>query len=290
MELANRSQKIFSEHAPNPLRSCLIQGCIETGRDYKAGGPRYNHGQILTEGLADTIYSLYSIKHFVFDTAEYTMRQVLDALEHDFSGYEEMYWKFRKFPYKFGNDYEEVDCLGAEILKHYFEELMKYHTYRGGHEGIYGGGLSTFNRTGVYGSNCGASANGRHSRDGNLADSIGATPGVDVNGPTALMKSVLHYDQKLAKSGFVLQIKFDKQMFCTENAKKAFLALVKTYFANGGQQVTVNVLSHEELLEALEHPEKYQNLIVRVGGYSDYFINLSKELQKNVIARTVQGL
>ena len=290
VRIAGCMQKVIAQHAPNPLRSCLIQGCIESGRDYRAGGPLYNHGQILTEGLADTIDSLFSIKHFVFDTGEYEMREVLDALEKDFCGYEEMYWKFRNFPCKFGNDCEEVDRLGGEILGHYFGELLKYHTCRGGKDGIYGGGLSTFNRTGKYGAACGASANGRHSGDGNLADSIGASPGMDVSGPTALIRSVLHYDQKLAKSGFVLQLKFDQTMFAEENGRKAFIALVKTYFMHGGQQITVNVLNQHDLLDAVEHPDRHLNLIVRIGGYSDYFVNLPGELQQNVIARSIQRL
>lgn len=290
VRIANCMQRVIAEHAPNPLRSCLIQGCIESGRDYRAGGPLYNHGQILTEGLADTIDSLFTIKHFVFDAGEYEMEEVLNALEKDFCGYEEMYWKFINFPCKFGNDCEEVDSLGAEVLEHYFKELLKYHTYRGGGNGIYGGGLSTFNRTGKYGAGCGASANGRRSGDGNIADSIGATPGMDVNGPTALVKSVLRYDQKLAKSGFVLQLKFDRTLFATEKGRKAFAALVKTYFTHGGQQITVNVLNQRDLLDAMEHPDQYRNLIVRVGGYSDYFVNLPRELQRNVIARSIQQL
>lgn len=290
VRLANASQKVFAENAPNPLRSILIEGCLEKGLDYKRGGPLYNHGQILTEGLADTTNSLMSIKHFVFDTGKYTMAEVADALAKDYGGYEEMYWEFRNYGGKFGNDIEEVDALGGEILSHFFTELMKYRTYRDSVNGIYGGGLSTFQRTGRYGRSCGASADGRHSGDVNIADSIGPVPGTDVNGPTAVIKSALHYDQRLAKSGFVLQLKFDKALFNSSKGQKGFVSLVKAYFAGGGQQLSVNVLSPEELLEARKNPDKYRNLIVRVGGFSDYFVNLSDDLKDNIIARTTFGL
>lgn len=290
VELSNRSQKIFSSFAPNPLRSILIEGCMEKGLDYKTGGPLYNYGQILTEGLADTADSLINIKHFVFDIRKYTMAQVVDALARNFEGYEEMYRDFNNSKLKFGNDMEEVDALCAEIVKHYFTELQKYKTFRDSENGTYGGGLSTFQRTARYGGSLGASASGRRSGDVNIADSIGAVPGKDIKGPTALIKSVLHYDQKLAKSGFVMQMKFDKQLFETPRGREAFSALVKTYFTGGGQQLSVNVLDEKELMDAMENPEKHKDLIVRVGGYSDYFVNLSEGLKQNIINRTMLSL
>ena len=286
VKCANIMQEVFAEEAPNPLRSWLIEGCIEKGVDFKSGGPLYNHGQILTEGLGDTIDSLAAIKHFVFDTKKYTMRELIDALETDFAEKEEMRLTLANFKGKFGNDIEWVDEIGADVLSHFFKELLKYRTFRDPKDGIYGGGLSTFNRTGAYGKMIGASANGRHKGDIYIADSCGACPGKDTNGPTALIKSALHYDHKLAKSGFVLQIKFDKSTFGTENGKSAFAALLKTYFMGGGQQLTVNVLSRDELLDAVEHPERHGDLIVRVGGYSAMFTTLHPDLQKNIIART----
>ena len=287
--MANHSQSKFSEFAPNPFRSCLIEGCIEKGRDYKSGGPTYNHGQILTEGLADAIDSLAAIRHFVFDTKTYTMQELLNALKADFVGYEDMQYALKSYK-KFGNGDDEIDTLGAEVLAHFFTDMQKYRTFRDPVNGIYGGGLSTFNRTAGYGAGCAASANGRNSRGPILADSIGAAPGMDKNGPTGVIHSALRFDQKLAKSGFVLQLKFDARMFNTEKGKAGFAALLRTYFENGGQQLTTNVLSAEDLLAAKKEPEKYRNLIVRVGGYSDYFVNLPEGLQDNVIARTMNSI
>ena len=286
---ANVMQEVFSTSAPNPYRSCLIEGCIEKGVDYKSGGAIYNHGQILAEGLADTTDSLAAIKHFVFDTGKYTMSELLDALSHDFDGREDMRLELANFNGKFGNDIEWVDDIGAGVLNHFFKTLLTHKTWRGGGEGVYGGGLSTFSRTGRYGRMLGASANGRRKGDIYIADSCGACPGKDKNGPTALIKSALHYDHSLAKSGFVLQIKFDKKNFGTDKGKEAFKSLLKSYFLGGGQQLTVNVLSADELLDAIEHPERHGDLIVRVGGYSAMFTALDPDLQKNVIARTMHS-
>ena len=286
VDVANKYQKHLSLNAPNPLRTMFIEGCLEKGVDYKAGGPLYNQGQILIEAMSDTADSFACIKHFVFDTGKYTMSQVAEALEKNYEGYEEMFEDFRKYPKKFGNDIEEVDNIAGELFSHFASVLSSHTTFRSGNTGIYGPGMSTFDRTGRYGMALGASANGRKARDITIADSIGPVPGRDVKGPTAVIKSALKYDQKLAKSGFVLQLKFDREMFMTENGINGFVALVKAYFKNGGQQLTVTVVNPDELIDAQNRPELYGHLIVRVGGYSDYFIYLPKDLQDNIIART----
>ncbi|MBQ6118131.1 MAG: hypothetical protein IJK98_02765, partial [Clostridia bacterium] len=124
--------------------------------------------------------------------------------------------------------------------------------------------------------------------DDTLADSIGAVPGCDKSGPTALLNSVLKANQYLAVSGNVLQMKFAKSQFNTERGLASFIALAKTYFARGGQTLQVNVLDAEELKRAKAEPEKYGNLIVRVGGFSAYFTTLEPGLQDNIIKRTEQ--
>ena len=111
-----------------------------------------------------------------------------------------------------------------------------------------------------------------------------------MNGPTACMKSTLNYNHTDAGSGFVFQIKFDKKVFNTEKGKESFKGLAKAYFAGGAQQLTVTVVSPEDLLAAQKDPDRYRDLIVRVGGYSDYFVDLGKGLQENIIARTFAEL
>ncbi len=284
--MANKSQKIHAEYAPNLWRSIMIQGCIESGRDFKAGGPLYNHGQILAEGLADAVDSLAAIRYHVFEAKNYTLPEIAAAMEADFAGNEPMRKQLSEKPARFGNGDPATDALAGEITEHFFRYLLTIPTYRGG---WYSGGCSPFSRAASYGRCVGAGANGRHCADPIIADSIGAVPGRDAEGPTALLDSVLHLPHHLAGSGFILNIKFDKAIFRTEAGMENFMALWKTFFENGGQQLSVTVVSQEDLLDAKVHPENHRNLIVRVGGYSDYFVNLEPGLQDNVIARTGYG-
>ena len=282
---ANTYQHMRAVFEPHPLRSCLIEGCIEKGRDYRNGGPLYNHGQILAEGIADTGDSLYAVKKLIYDEKKYTMAQLIDALNVNFEGYEQLHYDFRKCE-KFGNDIESVDEITVSMLNRFLTFLKQNKTYRGG---IYTGGCSTFSRAANYGRRTAALPNGKLKGEPLLADSIAATPGRDTNGPTAQIKSVLKYNHTDACSGFVFQNKFDKKLFCTEKGKASFIALAKTFFAGGGQQYTITVVSPEDLLDAKVHPENHRNLIVRVGGYSDYFVNLDEGLQDNVIERTFEN-
>ena len=282
-EMSNTAQRAYAAEAPNPLRSALIEGCIEKGRDYKDGGPIYGNGQILAEGIADAIDSLAAVKKYIYEEKRYTMGELVDALKADFEGYEEMYHTLKKSDLKFGNDIGYVDSIGKEIIDHFNRRLLEIETVRGGH---FSGGCSPYNRAAGYGAALGALPNGKKSGESMIADSIGAVPGCDRNGTTALLNSCLCFDHTLAGSGFILNIKFERDLFRSEEGREAFLGLWRTYFTRKGQQLSVTVVSAEELLDAQKHPEKHGDLIVRIGGYSDYFVRLSKATQENVIART----
>ncbi len=281
VRMSNNAQEMYARYAPNPLRSCFVEGCFEKGRDYKNGGPLYGHGQVLAEGIADAVDSLYAIKKMIFDEKKYTMAALIDALEADFVGYDRLYQDFKNCD-KFGNDIDEVDAIAKEITDHFFAYLKTKETFRGG---VFTGGCSPFSRAASNGSGVAALPNGKHNGEATFADSIAATPGRDTRGPTASLKSMMCYSQEEACSGFVGQMKFNRDLFNTEKGMAAFEAMAKTYFANGGQQLSINVLDKETLLAAQKCPAEYRNLIVRVGGYSDYFCNLSPDLQQNVIDR-----
>ena len=283
---ANVYQHLRGVYEPHPLRSCLIEGCLEKGRDYRNGGPLYNHGQILAEGIADAGDSLYAVKKRIYDEKKYTMAELIDALDADFVGFEQLYHDFRTCD-KFGNDIEEVDRITARALNRFFTVLKRNNTYRGG---VFTGGCSPYNRAARYGRRTAALPNGKRKGAPLIADSIAATPGRDTHGPTAHIRSVLRYNQTDACSGFVFQNKFEKKMFCSEAGKAAFIALAKTYFALGGQQYTITVVSPEDLLDAKAHPENHGDLIVRVGGYSEYFVRLDEALQENVLERAFADL
>ena len=282
VEMSNISQQLFAEFAPDPYRSCLIQGCLEKGKDYKNGGPLYGDGQILAEGIADAGDSLYAIKKLIFDKQQYTMKDLVQALKDNFDGHEYLYKDFSSCD-KFGNDIPEVDNLTADMVNHFFQYLKTKRTFRGG---VFTGGCSPFCRAAANGAAVAALPNGKRCGESMYADSIAATPGNDKKGPTASIKSMLKYAQTEACSGFVAQMKFSQSLFNTDKGQKTFIELVRAYFGNGGQQLSINVVDRSVLLKANEEPEKYGSLIVRVGGYSDYFCNLTPELRQNVIQRT----
>ncbi len=281
IRMSNNAQEMYARFAPNPLRSCFVEGCFEKAKDYKNGGPLYGHGQVLAEGIADAVDSLYAIKKLIFDEKKYTMAELIDALEADFVGYDKLYNDFRNCD-KFGNDIPAVDTIATQITDHFFAYLKTKETFRGG---VFTGGCSPFSRAAENGIGVAALPNGKHNGEATFADSIAATPGRDTRGPTASLKSMMCYSQEEACSGFVGQMKFNRDLFNTEKGMAAFEAMAKTYFANGGQQLSINVLDKDTLLAAQKCPSEYRNLIVRVGGYSDYFCNLSPALQQNVIDR-----
>jgi len=286
-DIANTAQRIHAENLAVPLRSVLIDGCLEKGLEYKNGGPLYGNGQILVQAFAEAVDSLAGVKKYVYDDKRYTMAELVDALKNNFVGYDEMYHTLKNSPIKFGNNIEYVDSIAGDVMDHINKRLLSIPTYRGGH---FSGGCSPFTSAPSCGASLGALPNGLRIEEFLIADSIGATPGSDTNGPTALINSCLAFDHTLPGSGFILNLKFDRSIFNSEAGKTAFIALWQNYFARKGQMITATVVSNEELLDAQINPSEHRDLIVRVGGYCDYFVNISKDLQDNVIARSYLGV
>jgi len=285
--MANKSQRIFAKYTANPLRTLTIEGCMEKGLDYKNGGPIYGHGQILAEGIPEIIDSLAAVKKYVFEEKRFTLSELRDALSANFEGYDAIHTHLRRSKLHFGNDDPFVNAIAADIINDYNRYLRTLKTERGG---VYTGGCSPFVRAADNGGAVGALPSGKRADETLYGDSIGATPGRDENGPTALLASCLSFDHTLPGSGFILNLKFDRALLSSEHGLNGFLALWRTYFENRGQQLSVTVVSREALLDAAVHPENHRDLIVRVGGFSDYFVNLTPELQRNVLARTAHGI
>lgn len=281
--MSNKIQRLHAKVGSYPIRSMTTAGCIEKGRDYKDGGPLYGHGQILAHGVPDSVDSIVNIKKFVYEDHKYTLAEVRDALAANYEGFEEMYLTFKNSGLNFGNDIDYVDTVARDLINHYNSYLLTKPTVRGG---FFSGGCSPFEDIARCGGAVGALPNGKKANENTYGDSIGATPGRDVNGPTALLKSCLSFDHTLPASGFILNIRFDSALFNSEKGADGFLALYKAYFEGKGQQLSVTVLNRDELLDAKVNPEAHKGLIVRVGGFSGVFVNLSPELQDNIIART----
>jgi len=286
--MSNKAQRAYAKHSFQLIRSLTIKGCLEKGRDYKDGGPLYGHGQILAEGVADAADSIAAVKKYVFEEGRFTLKELSDALAANFEGYEEIYKTLKDSDLRFGNDMEYVDSIAKDLVDDYNTYLLTKPTVRGG---LFGGGCSPFTRAPHNGRSVAALPNGKRADEEIYGDSIGATPGFDVNGPTALLSSCLVFDHKLPTSGFILNIRFDKALFNTEKGIEGFLSLYRAYFDEGcGQQLSVTVVSRDDLLDAMENPDAHRDLIVRVGGYSDYFVNLPNDLKLNVLARTDYGI
>lgn len=280
---ANEVQRAHAETSPNLFRSLFVRDCIERGVDFKAGGPRYNHGQILTQGIANTADSLVAIRQVVFEERALSMGGLLDALDGDFPDESLRQALLQRVP-NFGNDDAGVDALAARVVDHFFRHLNTHRTWRGG---VYGGGSIVFVRAPRYGATVGATPDGRKAGTP-LADSVGPSAGRDTKGPTAMLASVSKVPQALAQSAYVLNLKLTPGI--VGQSREQVVALLQGYFRQGGQQVQVNVVDRQTLLRARENPEEHGSLVVRVGGYSDYFVRLSPALQEDIIARTEHSL
>jgi formate C-acetyltransferase len=276
---ANAMQQAHAETSPNLLRSLFVDDCIASGTDFKAGGARHNHGQILTQGIANTADSLAVLKVLVFERRRLGLEELLEHLRQDFPD-ERLRRMLLNSVAKFGNDDSGVDAIAAEVVRHFYTCLNRFRTWRGGR---YGGGAIVFVRGVSFGRHVGATPDGRRAGTP-LADSVGPAHGRDRLGPTAMLRSVARIPQELALSAYVLNAKFSRSFFAQNRDRIA--RLVEGYFREGGQQIQINCVDEAELLAAQVHPEDHSDLIVRVGGYSEYFTRLSRELQDDVIART----
>lgn len=262
------------------FRSIFTQGCIETGKGVFLGGAKYNHIELECIGLTNAADSLAAIKKAVFEDKIVSMQEILDAMKTNFENAEELRgYLLHKVP-KFGNDDDYVDAIRARITNHFYEELRKQKGILGG---MYIPGEVIFIAHDGQGAITGATPDGRKKATV-LADSAGAMQGLDQNGPTALMKSVLKIPVNHVCTSVVLNIKFLKSLW--DQSRDKAVALFRAYFKAGGQQIQVNVCDQEVLKKAYERPEDFPNLVVRVGGYSAYFHTLSKELQLEIINRT----
>ena len=280
-DINNRDVEYRREREGYAVRTLLISDCLERGLGVYHGGAVYNAVQLECIGITNTADSLMAIKKAVFEDRFLSFGELVQALNANFQGYEELRQYLLKAP-KFGNDCEEVDELRSEIAAFVFDEMRKQKGIAGG---FYIPGEVIFVTHNSQGQATGATPDGRLAGEV-LADSAGASQGMDVNGPTALLNSMLRMKDKGPVTTIVLNMKFTKDLWNSEGASSKIKTMFKSFFEGGGMQLQINVCDAETLQDAFEHPEKYRSLIVRVGGYSDYFVNLPRALQKEIIKRT----
>lgn len=280
----NVIERLYAEEMPAPCLSVVTNDCISNAKDYNAGGARYNTNYIQGVGIGTVTDCVASVKYNVFDEKNFTMEELIDAMEHDFEGYDYIYSLVHDKTPKYGNDDDYADELMREIFDLYHDTIVGRPNMKGGKYGI--DMLPTTCHV-YFGDVILATPNGRKAHKP-VSEGISPEKSADTNGPTAVIKSCAKMDH-LATAGTLLNQKFTPNVVAGEAGLNNMASLVRSYFAMDGHHIQFNVVDRQTLIEAQKHPEEHKDLIVRVAGYSDFFRNLDKPLQDEIIERTEQS-
>lgn len=285
VELFDRIVSCHAWTAPTITGSCFTHGCIEKGTVLQRKGAEHRYSAVAITGIANIADSLAAIEECVFNKHYLTMDELMDLVATDFEGKENMRQLLINKAPKYGNDIEEVDRYAHWLSKLCNDQICK-HT--DGRDAKYTMVISTQSYNVVLGQLIGALPDGRKAYTA-LADNASPMIGMDVNGPTAVVKSLGRIDPLIAQSGVLVNQRFDPAIVKGEKGLEIIETVVKTYFDDQhGQHIQLNVVDDETLLAAQKDPQKYRNILVRVAGYSAYFVDLEKDIQDNIIARTLQ--
>jgi formate C-acetyltransferase len=277
----NLIEKIYADYMPVPFLSLIIDDCIANARDYNAGGARYNTSYVQGVGMGSIADNLTSIRYNIFDEKKIGMEELLRALEANFEGYEELRHDLIYETPKYGNDDNYADRHAVAVFNAFYEAINGKPTARGGKYRI--NLLPTTSHV-YFGSVMGAMPDGRKASEP-LSEGISPVQGADRKGPTSVIKTAAKLDH-IKTGGSLLNQKFNPSFFRDEEGIDKFTSLIRSYFKLDGHHIQFNVISADTLREAQKHPEKHADLIVRVAGYSDYFNDLSEDLQNEIIKRT----
>lgn len=277
------------EWAPVPLLSSFISDCLEKGKDITEGGARYNFSGVQGIGIANLSDSLHALKGMVFEQQRLTFDQLLAVLKANFATPEGEKVRARlihRFE-KYGNDIDDVDNISAELLRHFCKEVEKYRNPRGGR---FTPGSYTVSAHVPLGAVVGATPDGRLAGE-QLADG-GLSPmlGQDRQGPTAVLKSVSKLDNYLLSNGTLLNVKFTPATLDGNAGLQKLTDFLRAFTQLKLQHVQFNVVNADTLRQAQQRPQDFAGLVVRVAGYSAFFVELSKEIQDDIIRRTAHQL
>ena len=275
--------------APVPLLSSFIEDCVQHGKDITAGGARYNFSGVQGIGIANLSDSLYALKGMVFDQQRLSFDQLMAVLKANFQTPEGEKIRARlinRFD-KYGNDIDDVDNISADLLRFYCKEVEQYLNPRGGH---FTPGSYTVSAHVPLGSVVGATPDGRLAGE-QLADG-GLSPmvGQDSQGPTAVLKSVSKLDNYLLSNGTLLNVKFTPATLAGDGGLNKLADFLQAFCKLKLQHIQFNVVNADTLREAQQRPQDFAGLVVRVAGYSAFFVELSKEIQDDIIRRTAHQL
>ena len=278
----NAIEQLYANLLPEPFLSILIDDCIERGLDYNQGGARYNTTYVQGVGIATTSDSLGAIKLHIFEKKDINWQQLLAAMRNNFEGSEPLRQILVNHTPNYGNDDDYADSLAQKVFDIYFDSLDGRANTVGG---VYHLNLLPTTSHIYFGSVVGALPNGRKSKIP-ISEGISPSQGVDVNGPTAVLKSAAKLDH-VRTGGTLLNMKFNPSSL--EGEKLDFLChLIRSYFRLDGHHIQFNVIDGKILRDAQKNPEQHRDLLVRVAGYSDYFVDLARDLQDEIISRTEQ--
>ncbi len=279
----NYIERMYAKYSPAPFLSVVIHDCIGQGRDYYDGGPRYNTNYIQCTGIGTVTDSLSAINTHVFGEGQLPMGKLIETLRRNFEGEEALRLRlWNRTPF-YGNDDDRADTIMRRVYDSLFAAIDGKANTKGT---VYHLNMLSTTCHVYFGKMLGASANGRFAH---LPSSDGTSPshGADRNGPTAVIKSLAKMDQ-LKSGGTLLNQRFLPSVLASEQDLDKLGGLIRTYFALGGHHIQFNVVDTKTLRDAQSHPDDYRNLLVRVAGYSDYFVDLDREHQEEIISRTEQ--
>ena len=277
----NIMRDIYASYCPVPLTSALIEDCIDRALDWHQGGAHYNQAVISGVGIGSVADSMAGIKKHVFDAKNYSMAQLRQALDEDFKNSELLRQTLINKTPHYGNDDDYADDLACLVQKTFCSEVEKHRDIQGARYWV---NLLPTTAHIALGEATGATPDGRHARVW-LSEGVSPVQGHDLHGPTAAAKSVGKLDHARC-NGTLLNIKISPDSFKSPEDLHKLAAFIRGYFDQGGHHVQFNIIDEKILRDAMEHPDEYRNLLVRVAGYSDYFVLLSPEIQKEIISRT----
>ena len=278
----NESRKWRAARSINPLLSCVVHDCLEQGLDIERGGARYNWIMPSFVGMANLADCLNTIDQVVFRQRKFTMAQLRQMTAANFEGFEAQRLELLNKVEKYGNDDDTADCWCNVITDHIVAECGRYTPVFANARLV--PSVFCWVMHEELGRHTGATPDGRKAGFP-LGDGSGPAQGRERKGPTASVLSSTKWSHQEFIGGVAVNMKFSKSAFQAESCGK-MMALIKAFIERGGFEIQINVVDRETLLAARENPEQYQDLVVRVGGYSDYFVHLGKSLQEEVLLRT----
>ena len=275
------AQEIHQEIGHRPFMSTCNEYCLKNGADMVDGGAKYNIGPVFTGvGLSVTANSLAVIKKLVYEDKVTTLSEIIDALNANWEGYEELRQKAIACP-KYGNDDDYVDLIARDLADFYRQEVVQYKDIYGAHFVTAFMGISNYLPTGKV---LGATPEGRHAKDP-INEGVSPMTGTDTSTCLAALRSAAKMKHDMHSGGTLLNLRLNHDLVATKRGRANLGAMLQSYFAIGGFHVQFNTISNEVLKDAQKNPDKYRSLLVRVAGYSAQFTNLSKEMQDSIMAR-----